>query len=579
MHTWINKSISDKIKHDNGGVNMFLSQINMTYRHARRYNQIINILIKYGFGHFIEKIGVIIPRIKSPTINNISKNEKLTLPRKMVLVLQELGPTFVKFGQLLSTRPDIIPEDYIRELKTLQDNVRGFDFVLVKRLIEDELKSDMGEVFSSFEQKPLAAASISQVHRAVLKNGRQVVVKVQRPGIRKIVETDLEILKGIAVLAEKRLPEIRIYDPVGKIEEFADAMQRELDFTMEGWNIEKFYRNFEDDETIYVPNIIWDATTRKILTMEYIDGIKVDRPKEITRMGLNCEEIAVNGAKSVMKQIFVHGFFHGDPHPGNILVRSDGKIAFIDFGMMGRIDKYTKYKLAELITGVVRRDAGKIAGTILEISDAEEHADIKHFELDIGDLVERYYGRTLKQINMSQLLSELFTLIVRYKIALPSNFTLLIKSLITIEGVGRELAPDFDIVKVAKPFAQKMMRERFDPKHVTKEIVSNIIELNKSLILVPKIINILYERSKHNSVQVDFQATGSKKIIFELNKMINRLVFSLMVASIIIGSSLIIQSNVGPHVRDIPIFGLLGFIASGVLGLWLIISILRSGKL
>ncbi len=558
---------------------MILNQINLTYRHAKRYRQIINILIKYGFGHFIEKFGVIIPRIKSPAIDDISRNEKLSVPQKIVLMLQELGPTFVKLGQLLSTRPDIIPENYIRELKKLQDNVQGFDFALVKQLVEDELKSNLGEVFSSFEQKPLAAASIGQVHRAVLRDGQEVVVKVQRPGIQKTVNVDLEILKGVATLAEKRLAEIRVYDPVGKIEEFADAMQKELDFTMEGWNIEKFHRNFEDDETVYVPKIFWDATTQKILTMECIDGVKVDHPEEITRMGLSCGEIAENGAKAVMKQIFIHGFFHGDPHPGNILVRPDGKIVFIDFGMMGRIDKYTKYKLAELITGVVKRDAGKMADAILDISVAEENTDIRQFELDIEDLVERYYGRALRQINMSQLLGELFSLVVRYKIALPSNFTLLIKSVVTIEGVGRELAPDFDMVKVARPFVQNMMRERYDPKHFIKEAFSNITELNRSLILIPKIINMMYERSKHNSVKVDFQTTGSEKIIFELNKMINRLVFSLIAASFIIGSSLVIQSNVGPYVKGIPIFGLLGFTAAGVLGLWLIISILRSGKL
>ncbi len=558
---------------------MILNQINLTYRHAKRLKQIINILIKYGFGHFIEKFGLIIPRIKSPKIDDISINEKLDTPQKVVLMLQELGPTFIKLGQLLSTRPDIIPANYIYELKKLQDNVKGFDFGLAKQLIEDELKSNLKEVFLSFEQKPFAAASISQVHRAVLRDGQEVVVKVQRPGIQKIVNVDLEILKGVAALAEKRLPEIRVYDPVGKIEEFADVMRRELDFTMEGWNIEKFQRNFEDDETVYVPKVFWDATTQKILTMEYIDGIKVNRSGEITGMGFNCEEIAEKGAKAVMKQIFIHGFFHGDPHPGNILVRPDGKIAFIDFGMMGRIDKYTKRKLAELITGVVKRDAGKIAYTILDISMTEEDMNVRQFELDIEDLLERYYGRTLRQINMSQLLGELFSLVARYKIALPSNFTLLIKSVITIEGVGRELAPDFDILKVAKPFVQKMMRERYDPKNFIKETLSNITEINRSLILIPKIINMMYERSKHNSVKIDFQTAGSEKIIFELNKMINRLVFSLIAASFIIGSSLVIQSNVGPYVKGIPIFGLLGFTAAGVFGLWLIISILRSGKL
>jgi ubiquinone biosynthesis protein len=559
---------------------MILNQLNSTYRHARRYRQIINVLIKYGFGHLIEKFGVIVPRAKQRKIEDIDK--KLSVPQKIVLMLQELGPTFIKLGQLLlisAHRPDIIPENYIRELKKLQDNVHGFDFAAVKQLIEDETKSNLDELFSFFEQNPLAAASIGQVHRAVLRGGQEVVVKVQRPGIEQIINVDLEILKGIAALAEKRFPEIRIYDPVGKIEEFSDAIQKELDFTLEGWNIEKVKLNFEDDETVYIPKVYWDSTTRRVLTMEYIDGIKVDRPGEIAGIGINCGKIAENAAMAIMKQIFVHGFYHGDPHPGNILINRAGKIVFIDFGLMGRIDKYTKYKLAELITGIVKRDAGKITGAILDISVVEEKTDIRHFELDIQDLVERYYGRALRQINISQLFSELFSLVVKYKIAIPSNFTLLIKSVITIEGVARELSPDFDIEKVARPFVQKMIYERYDPINLIKEAFFNISEINRSLALIPKIINMLYERSNRDSLKLDFETTGSEKIIFELNKMINRLVFSLIAASFIIGSSLIIQSNIGPFVKGLPIIGLLGFTAAGVLGLWLIISILRTGKL
>ena len=246
----------------------------------------------------------------------------------------------------------------------------------------------------------------------------------------------MEIILNLTRLVDKHISETRLYDPVGKVEEFADVMRTELDFTREGWNIDKFRQNFKDDKTIYVPKVFWEATTQKVLTIEYIEGYKVTQSNKISELSLDRDEIAKNGAKAIMKQIFVHGFFHGDPHPGNILVRPDGKIAFIDFGMMGRIDKYTKYKLAELIIGVINKDTERIVAVLLELSQAEEDLNIADIELDVEDLVERYYGKSLKNMNMSKLLNEVFVIVTKYKIVLPSNFTLLLKSLITIEGVG-----------------------------------------------------------------------------------------------------------------------------------------------
>jgi len=556
---------------------LFIIQLSSTYHHAKRYRQIMNVLIKYGFGYIVEKAGIILPR--GITRENVDPTGKMTTAQKVVMMLQELGPTFVKLGQVLSTRPDLIPEDYIEELKKLQDNVAPFSFKEAKNQIEEDLGDNTDHIFLSIEEKPLAAASIGQVHRAVLKNGQEVVVKVRRPGIDKIITADLEIMLNLARLAEKHIPEVRIYDPVGKIEEFADAMHKELDFTREGFNIDKFRQNFEGDETIYVPKVFWEATAQKVLTIEYIKGYKVTELDEITNNNLDRKQIAVNGAKAMMKQIFIHGFFHADPHPGNIIIRPDGKIVFIDFGIVGRIDKYTKNKLADLIIGIINKDTKKIIGVLLELSQVEQELNISEIELDVEDLLDRYYGKDLKNIDMSKLLSEVFTIVAKYKIILPSNFTLLLKSLITIEGVGLEIDPDFNIFETAKPFVNKMLRERYNPQHLLKTAVSTLQEFNKSVVLIPKLLNGLYQRTKIDSMKIDFDTRGTSKVISELNKMVNRLVFSLIVASLIIGSSLIIQADVEPFLLHYPLLGVAGFVTAGLLGVWLIASIIRTGRM
>lgn len=556
---------------------MFINQLSSTYHHAKRYKQIIDILIKYGFGYIVEKVGIILP---VGTARPSPKSEdKLTTAQKVVMMLQELGPTFIKLGQVLSTRPDIIPSNYIKELKRLQDDVAPFGFETVKRQIEEELGCNLSDVFKSFDETPLASASIGQVHRAVLTNGQEVVVKVRRPDIEKIITVDLEIILNLTRLVEKHIPEMRAYDLVAKVEEFAEAMHKELDFTREGFNIDRFRQNFEGDNTVYVPKVFWEATTQKVLTIEYIQGYKITQLNKIAELGLDISKIAEDSAKAILKQIFVHGFFHADPHPGNILIKTDGKIAFIDFGLMGRIDKYTKYKLADLIIGVINKDTEKIVKVLLELSQSDNDLSPSEIQLDVEDLIERYYGKTLKHVNISKLLNEVLAIVAKYKIVLPSNFAMLLKSLITMEGVVVELDPDFNFFEVAKPFVKKMLRDRYAPEHLFKEILNNLGEFNKSLTLIPKLISGLYKRSKTDSIKLDLETKGIEKVLLELNKMINRLVFSMIVAALIIGSSLIIQADVGPFLFNYPFFGILGFVTACLLGLWLIVSILRTGKI
>lgn len=574
---WIIKQLSGKIVIQIIGRNfMIFSQLNMTYQHAKRYKQIVDVIIKYGFGFIIERLGLILP--KGLNKKDV-KEDRLSFPQRLVLMLEELGPTFIKLGQILSTRPDILPREYIEELAKLQDDVESVDFKKIKFEIEDEFGQKIDELFLYFKTEPIAAASIGQVHKAALKDGKNVVVKVKRPGIDKVVKTDLAILLNIARLAEKKIPEIRMYEPVEKIMEFAENLKKELDYTHEGWNIERFKQNFAKDDTIYAPEVFWDYTTKKVLTMEYIDGIKINQVDEISKLGLSRKMIAVNGAKAIMKQIFIHGYFHADPHPGNILVLKDGRVVFIDFGMMGRIDEYTKQKLSALIIHIINKNSRGIVDVLLEIGVANKKTNLAEFELDIDDIVTRYYGKTLEQIDMAQLINEMFMLLAKHRITIPSKYTLLLKSIITIEGVGRELDPDFDVVEVAKPFVKKIIKQRYNPIKILKDANKFLIELGKGVSLFPKMMENISDKLENESIKLDFEAKGSEKILFELNKMVNRLVFALIVASLIIGTSLIVQANIGPYLYDIPILAVLSFAAAGILGIGLIFSILRSGRM
>lgn len=551
-----------------------------TYQHIKRYRQIANVFVKYGFGYLMARTGII---NILPAGKVFRKNQKelgdLTPPKRVKLMLEELGPTFVKLGQILSIRPDIVPKEYIIELEKLQDEVPGFEFEKVKEQIEKELRRNINEVFSNFNENPIAAASIAQVHKAVLKNGQEVVVKVQRPNIVQLIKTDLEILGHMAALIEKHIPESKPYDPVGVVKEFSEAIKRELNFNKEARNMERFRKNFKGDLAVYVPRVYWDLTSEKIITIEYVKATKVSRVAVLDKLGINKEKTAKNIAESLMKQVFAHGFFHGDPHPGNVMVREDGRVVFVDFGMMGRVDEDTKYKMVDLIVSIIDKNAKKIVKTMLDIGMVSGDTDVKKLILDVEDMIEFYYGKSLKHIKLSQLINEMLNLTSKYKVKLPSNFTLLCKSIITVEGICRNLDPEFDIIQTSTPFVKQLLRQRYNIKNVIKTANDNLYELKEIFKTIPKLVREIEKKIKQENLKIDFEYKGLEKAVFEFNKMINRLVISMIISSIIVGSSLIVQAKVGPVIYDIPIFGVIGFLAAGFLAVGLAISIWRSGRI
>ena len=561
---------------------MVFAKLKRRYKNINRLRQIVNILIKYGFDYFVKQLGLINLISKGEKILKLkpSKIAQLPLPIRIRLALEELGPTFVKLGQILSTRPDLIPQNYIIELQKLQDEVPPFSYAQVNQMIKRELVADILKIFKSFEQKPLAAASLGQVHQAILEDGDKAVVKVQRPDIEKVIETDLDILFDLARLTEKHIPASRLYDPVGIVEEFAKAIRLELDYGTEGRNAERFKKNFEGDETIYTPKIYWEFSSRRILTMELIEGIKINNLKELDKVGYDRKKIAENVAKAFMKQILIDGFFHADPHPGNMLVMKDGIIGFMDFGMMGRLDEEMREKGIDLFVAILERNPNKIINEMLNLGiTSQEEIDTRSLKRDIKEMLDQYYDKPLKEIILGELISQLVEISIKYHIKMPAEFALLGKSLITIEGIGLELDPDFNLAEIAKPYAKDVILERKSPQRLILKLLNDLSELYNLTILIPRQLSKTLKKMEKGVFKLEFQHRGLENLINALDKSTNRLSYSLILAAIIIGSSLIMQTDKGPLFMGFPVIGVLGFLIAGVLGLGLVIIILRSGKM
>ncbi|MFA5563245.1 MAG: AarF/ABC1/UbiB kinase family protein [Candidatus Caldatribacteriota bacterium] len=562
---------------------MVFSRLKRGYKNINRLRQIINILIEYGFDYFVKQLGLIKLPTKSEKILKLkpSKIGQTPLPMRVRLTLEELGPTFVKLGQILSTRPDIIPLKYIKELEKLQDKVPPFAYAQVEQIVHKELGANVSELFQSFEEKPFASASLGQVHKAILKEDKvKVVVKVQRPDMEKIIETDLDILFHLTRLAERHIPESRLYDPVGVAEEFAKTIRMELDYGTEGRNAERFRKNFEEEKTIYIPKVYWELSSKRILTMEYIDGIKINHLKELEEAGYDRKKLAENGAKSFMKQMLIDGFFHADPHPGNILVMENEIIGFMDFGMTGKIDEETKEKYVNLLIAVLERNSNKILTEILNLGfTSQETIDTRSLKTDIADLLDQYYDKALKEIKLGEFITHLVQISIKYHIKMPAELALLGKSLLTIEGIGLALDPDFNLTEIAKPYVKDIILERKSPQHLLLKLSNDLSEFYNLMFLIPKQLSKTLKKMEEGIFKLELQHRGLENLINALDKATNRLSYSLILVAIIIGSSLIMQTEKGPQFMGFPVIGVIGFLISGILGLGLVIMILRSGKM
>jgi len=559
------------------------SRINRNIRSIRRYRDILGILIKYGFGHVIEQLNInyyLELGRRIVTLGSAPKEiERLTQPVRLRLALEELGPTFIKFGQILSTRPDVIPREYADEFGKLQDTVPSGPLPEVLAQLERELGYPAHELFAEFSPIPIAAASIAQVHRGRLHSGEEVVIKIRRPGIEKIVETDLDILMGLAYLIEKHITTEEIYDPIGIVKEFRRTLHREMDFTREGHTIDRFSANFADDPTVHIPRVYWDYTGETILAMELVEGIKITDLPRLIEAGLDPQTIARNGANAILKQVLIHGFFHGDPHPGNIFILEGNKVCFLDFGMVGRIDEDLKFQLVDLLMAILQRDVEKVITLLLYSGDLTDEIDTRNLKRDLSEFIDDYYEIPLHEINAGRMLTEFIEILNCYRIKFPSDLMLLAKALITIEGIGRQLDPEFNMISHLKPFMETLLSDRITPASISREMVRTVQAYGALAKNLPRDLKEFINRVNRNKFKIDLEHRGLDRLITDLDKSSNRLSFSLLIAALIVGSSLIMQTEKGPLLLGFPVLGFLGYSIAGFLGLWLAIAILRSGRL
>ncbi|HEB50764.1 MAG TPA: AarF/ABC1/UbiB kinase family protein [Desulfobulbus sp.] len=559
-----------------------LGAISRTYRHLNRYHRVLRVLFKYGFEDLVDRLHI--DQYLESGLQMINRKpreqiSRLSRPERLRLALEELGPTFIKLGQLLSTRPDFIPPEYLQELARLQDEVPPFPYRDVRKIFVDETGSPPEELFEYFDTEPLAAASIGQVHHARLMSGSDVVVKVQRPDIESVIAVDLEILAHIASLMERYLEEVQGHHPTAVVHEFARSLSREIDFSLELFNIQRFARQFEGNGTIHVPRTYPEFSSERILVMEYVNGIKSSKVALLREQGYDLELLAERGANLVMEQIFVHGFFHADPHPGNIFVLPGNVVCFIDFGQMGRLSRKDREDFTNLVLNLVEGNERKVTGGVLKVTIQQGEVNRDDLARDLGDFMDRYLYRPLGELKADRILQDLLDLVSKHRLSLKPNLYLMMKALSTVEGVGLMLDPNLQLVRLAEPFLKKVRLGRLQPKRLAEEFSETGGEYLSLLRELPTELRFILQQMREGHLRIEFEHRGLKGLEKTLDRVSNRVSFAIVLASQIIGSSLVVLSDIPPRWYGVPVIGLIGFLFAGIMGFWLLVSIIRHGRM
>ncbi len=553
--------------------------LNRRILHYRRYRQIGETLIRHGFGYLVEQLDL---RHVIPTRLRWFRREEVTagmsLGARIRLVLEELGPTFVKLGQTLAERGDMLPASIIDELSLLQDHVPPFSVDEAKRIVEEETGRSLDALFDEFVEEPLAAASIAQVHRARLSTGEQVVVKVRRPRIESTIETDIDILMGLARLAQDRFA-LELIDPVQVVREFARIIRKELDFRIEGRHLQRFKDNFDGEDGVHIPKVYWTYSTARLLVIEYVEGVKITDTATLDAWGVDKRRVARQSAEAFLKQVMLDGYFHGDPHPGNLLVREDGVLAFIDFGVVGRLGIDEKEALADMFLGVVRLDTEPIVRGLRRAGAIDGEVNWSGLRSDLADLIDRHYGKSLREIEIGVVISDLLEIAYRHRVRLPTDFLLLGKAFVTMEGIGNALDPRFNVVEIAEPFARRLMAERYSPERILEKSRDSLRHYADVFARIPTTIDQTMTKLNAGELKVPIEHRGLDRFITRLDIVSNRISFSLIIAALIVGSSILIQADAGPSLYGMPMLGVFGYVVAGIFGIGLILSILRSGRL
>jgi len=552
-----------------------------------RMGEILSVFFKYGFAELVNRIkkSSRFPfRIKKPTHEVLEETIGKPFAVRIRLALEELGAAFIKFGQVLSMRPDILPQNIVLELAKLQDQVPPFPIAEVRQTVENQFGKPFSDVFPVFSETPEAAASIAQVHRAVLADGRVAAVKIRRPGVSEQVEVDLEILRGLAELAERSLPDMALLNPSGTIKEFQVNLQAELDFHKEGRNIESFRKYFRDDPAIHIPEVYWEYCTEKVLTMEFIQGIKVSDRERLVREGADLPLIARRGLEIVFKQIFRYGFFHADPHAGNIFILPDDAgtpavIAPIDYGMVGFVNEFIQDRLGRALKCFAARDARGLVKVLGDLDLLDDGHVTRELAYDIEHLINYYYNVSLAQLNLGTVIMELIDIIRKHRIRVPCELVMLGKAISTAEALGKDLDPTIDIASIAEPYVTQLVLDEVNPMRKMKEAARFFSDANDLLRVLPDDIQTILRKIRTGKLTVKLEHEKLDTVIKDTDKSSNRLSFSVIIAAFLIGSSLITFTGRGPAILGVPVIGFIGYVLAGLLGIWLVIGIIRSGRL
>ncbi|UCF99383.1 MAG: AarF/ABC1/UbiB kinase family protein [Spirochaetaceae bacterium] len=545
-----------------------------------RTRQILTRLVFYGFNELTEALGFRRRRLLSSRVTEIAKGRRirrLPFSARLRLLFEDLGPTFIKLGQLLSLRSDLLPEEITAELRKLQYAAAPLAFSKIEPILQEQWGSQWRGTFGSIDTEPLASASIAQVHRAVTLDGQEVVLKIQRPGIKDLIRSDLSLLSDLAVLIERYLPKARVYKPAQLIDHFAKVLTLELDFNYEGRTMDLVRNNFEHNSGIYIPKVHWNLSSERILVMEYIEGIRLSDDAAIT--AIDTRRIAEIGAGYVLTQVFEHGVYNADPHPANFIVRKDGVLVPLDFGMVGTLDEEMKQALVNMLMAFVNRDPDKLMRVFYSLELLDETAKRTELSYDLSRLINYYHHIPVAHLSISRMLQDLNAIIRRYRIALPVDLALTLKVVVTVESLGQRLDPKFDVIEVAKPFIEKVrvsrVKDWLDPEKIF-ELLEDTAKLLRSL---PYDVHELLKKARTGKLKLSLDLEDLDPRVREIDRSVNRLSFSVVISGLLVASSFFMRLTTGPRLLGLPILGLAGFAAAGILGIWFLIGILRSGRL
>lgn len=549
-------------------------------RDLPRLHQIATVMIRYGWGDLVRVLGIsgVLERA-GRVLHWRSTNEisQLDAPVRIRRALEELGPTFVKLGQLLATRVDMFPPHWIIEFEKLHSQVPAVPFELLHPYLVAAIKGEPGDVFASFDPVPMAAASIAQVHRATLKDGTAVVVKIRRPGIEDVIRADLRIMHHAARLLESEIPDSRRYDPVQIVLQFQRSLTRELDLAKEARNIDQFARDFADDPLVQIPRVYWEYTNNLVNVQEQIIGMSGVAPDKLRERGLDPRLLAERGANTVLRMVLEHGYFHADPHPGNVLFLPENRIGLIDFGMVGMLTHTRRNQIVDLLHALTCMDEQALLQVLLDWS-GESVVNEDRLGYDVAELLQSYDDLQLKDVKIGPLLNDITALMRHNDLVLPSDLTLLFKTLITLEGLGQQLDPEFHMIDHVTPFVERIIHQRYTPQALWERGRKSVRETLEVLADVPRDVRHLLRDMRRGRVKIDLDLKRLDAFGHQLDRSSNRLTMGILTASLVIGSSIIMTVEGGPKLFGLPFFGLVGFLIAFFNSLWIIFSIWRSGK-